>query len=148
MFTRPARQPAIPLFSSRRSSGSRPSRVLLALELFLLPRGRGIHPPTTQSVGDGQTDGGGPDATPNAQLLEQAAGIPPQGEQGVGAAGGGRDAGGVLLEALQVDVAREQQDGHKGHGAQLEGPKVQGRDQGREAGGRHGVVCFRGTLGG
>lgn len=124
----------------------RPPRIILSIQLLPLAIARSVHPARRNGIRDAERDSGAAHDSPDREELrpEPRSLPPPEREQRVSAARGGGDAGAVDLEALQVRVAGEEEDGHEQEGEGLRGTHVQGRDEGREARGgeRRVTPCF------
>ena len=110
-----------------------PKRTYTRLRIILLLLAKRIRQPTTNHVRNTKTNSRAPHQPSHAKLATETL-LPPSRKNQVCRAPGGRQAGAVGLEAVDVEVGAEEEDGREEHGQCLERAHVLSDDEGCEEG--------------
>lgn len=139
------RRKPIPTRLKRSPSTTLPLHPLLPLpslldphHLLLIPISKRPHQPASHQLCKTQTHRDASKGAPDPQPLHEGL-SPPRREQHVQTSPGGGDARGVDLEAEDVQIAGESEDGREEHGREPKGAHVLGGDDGGEGGGGNRV---------
>jgi hypothetical protein len=103
------------------------------LRIIRLPLTKGIRQPTTHHVHNTQTNSRTPHQSSRAKLATEAL-LPPSSKNQVRRTPSRSQTGAVGLEAVDVEVGAEEQDGWEEHGQRLERAHVLGDDESCEEG--------------
>lgn len=110
-----------------------PKRTHAHLRIVLLLLAKRIRQPTTNHVRNTKTNSRAPHQPSHAKLATETL-LPPSRKNQVCRAPGGCQAGAVGLEAVDVEVGAEEEDGREEHGQCLERAHVLGDHEGCEEG--------------